>query len=695
MYKKNKKSLVKENNFICYGLVLVLLWWIGESFIDVYIFHENNLSQQLFSPDYHEFWMRSLTTLMLVIFIVYVRFVITKKRHAVNRLEQSEMRFYSVVESATDAIILTDNSGNVLSWNSGAESIFGYPKEEVLEKSITLLIPEKYKNAHINGFNRAYSSGKSDLAGKTIELQGLKKDGTEFPLELTLSRWKIEEKTFYSSIIRDITRRKKAEEELEEEKNKLQAIVEAIEYGLSIQDRDYNILYQNHILRDKFGRIGEKCYWVYENNDKICDGCPIETAYREGISHTEEKMATMPSGDIVYWENTANPIRNAKGEIAACLMVVRDITDRKRLEKQTQFRVKRLNALYSIEKAITSTLDLRITLDLLLDKIISHLEIDAADILLLNPGTMMLEYAAAHGFRTMALKYTQLRLGESHAGRAAKLCQIVNIPNLNKDFDDFNQSTLLPLENFVEYYAVPLIAKGKVKGVLEIFNRSPFEADQEWLEFLNTLSSQVAIAIDNVTLFENLQHSNDELVIAYDTTIEGWSRAMDLKDKETEGHSRRVTDMTLRIARELGIKKNELIHIKRGALLHDMGKLGIPDRILLKPGKLTEEEWKIMKQHPVYAYDMLYPIEYLRPAIDIPYCHHEKWDGTGYPRGLRGEEIPLSARIFALVDVWDALRSDRPYRPAWSKEKTFENIISNSGTHFDSEIVKIFLKMDL
>lgn len=167
------------------------------------------------------------------------------------------------------------------------------------------------------------------------------------------------------------------------------------------------------------------------------------------------------------------------------------------------------------------------------------------------------------------------------------------------------------------------------------------------------------------------------------------------RDKQTGDHTKQVTEMTLRIAQGLGVKEEELVHIRRGALLHDIGKMGIPDNILLKPGPLTDEEWGIMKQHPIYAYELLNSIEYLRPALDIPYCHHEKWDGTGYPRGLKGEEIPLSARIFAVVDVWDALISDRPYRPAWLKEKALEHIRFLSGIHFDPKVVDMFLKMDL
>jgi len=190
-----------------------------------------------------------------------------------------------------------------------------------------------------------------------------------------------------------------------------------------------------------------------------------------------------------------------------------------------------------------------------------------------------------------------------------------------------------------------------------------------------------------------LEDAHVELIAAYDSTVLGWSKAMDLRDRETEGHSQRVTDLSVKIAKIIGVEEHELTHMRRGAFLHDMGKLGIPDSVLHKEGKLTEEEWDIMKTHPTIAYDMLSAIEYLLPALDIPYCHHEKWDGSGYPRGLEGTAIPLVARIFAVVDVWDALRSDRPYRKAWSKEKTLKHIREGSGKHFDPQIVKIFMEL--
>jgi putative nucleotidyltransferase with HDIG domain len=190
-----------------------------------------------------------------------------------------------------------------------------------------------------------------------------------------------------------------------------------------------------------------------------------------------------------------------------------------------------------------------------------------------------------------------------------------------------------------------------------------------------------------------LVEAHNEVVNAYDLTIMGWAKALELRDKETEGHCRRVMEMTLRLAQAMGVDDAKLKDIRRGALLHDIGKLGIPDSILLKPGSLNDEEWEVMRMHPVYSYDMLKSIEYLQSAIDIPYSHHEKWDGTGYPRGLKGEEIPLSARMFAIVDVWDALSSDRPYRKAWPEDQIIDYLRSSAGSHFDPKVVEVFFEI--
>ncbi len=364
------------------------------------------------------------------------------------------------------------------------------------------------------------------------------------------------------------------------------------------------------------------------------------------------------------------------------------------LFEQTQKRLQQISALHSIDIAISSSFDLRFTLNILLEQVSSHLGVDATDVLLLNPHTQMLEYVAGRGFLTGGMDRLKLRLGEGAGGQAALQRRIVSIPNLQKSEGVLVRMDFYKSERFISYYGVPLIAKGQVKGVLEIFHRSALNPDPDWLNFLETLAEQAAIAINDATMFDNLQRSNTELILAYDATIEGWSRALDLRDNETEGHTQRVTATTLNLARIMNLAETERIHLRRGSLLHDIGKMGIPDSILLKPGQLTDEEWVVMRKHPVYAYELIRPIEFLRPALDIPYCHHEKWDGTGYPRGLKGDHIPIAARIFTLADVWDALLSDRPYRKAWTKAQARGYIISENGKHFDPAIADVFLKME-
>lgn len=366
---------------------------------------------------------------------------------------------------------------------------------------------------------------------------------------------------------------------------------------------------------------------------------------------------------------------------------------RARLHDETRLQLKRLTVLRDIDRVIASSFDLRNILNILLRHTTEQLGVDAASILLFDPHTQMLEHVAGRGFRTNKQSQLKLRLGESLAGRAAAERKVIAVPALDELRESVNDSELLKDEDFKVYYAHPLITKGEVKGVMEIFHRAPLHASLDWLSFFETLAGQAAIAIDNAYLFENLERSSLELILAYDKTIEGWSKALDLRDRETEGHTRRVTDLTLKLAEQFNISPADIVHLRRGSLLHDIGKIGIPDHILLKPGNLTEEEWFIMRQHPQFAYDMLASVEYLKPALDIPYCHHEKWDGSGYPRGLKGEQIPLFARIFAVADVWDALTSHRPYRLAWAKEQVLEYIRAQSGIHFDPKVVEAFFKL--
>jgi putative nucleotidyltransferase with HDIG domain len=461
--------------------------------------------------------------------------------------------------------------------------------------------------------------------------------------------------------------------------------------------------HMHNLLKRQLKKYGGDNGHVLESCKKLLDA--VSAAYRE---FDEDRMMIERSLEQNSQEllQTNSELKNARATlekrveertaelVRANQLLQEEINERVRAQATIQSQFQKLAALRDIDTAITSSFDVNSIIRVILKEVIEQLYADAAAILLLNQNTLMLEYIDSQGFKPGAFKNVSLRLGESHAGRAALEKTVVSIPNFSTNKKSHPDASLPDHIGFMEYLAVPLISKGQVKGVLEIFKKSPINLDQEWMDFMESIASQTAIALDYAEMITSLERSNIELTLAYDTTLEGWSRALDYRDKETEGHSRRVTEMTLTIAKEMGMSDDDIVHARRGALLHDIGKLGVPDSILLKPGPLTAVEMEIMKKHTTIAHEILWPIVFLRKAIDIPHCHHEKWDGSGYPCGLKGEDIPLSARIFAVVDVYDALRSDRPYRPAWTKGKALDYINSETGKHFDREIVESFMGME-
>ncbi len=370
-----------------------------------------------------------------------------------------------------------------------------------------------------------------------------------------------------------------------------------------------------------------------------------------------------------------------------------ELQERLKAEKQLSQQLNNLSALRAVGGAINASMDLNLTLSILLDQVVSKLDVDACDVLLLNPYTRTLDFAAGRGFSTQLINRASLKSNSTYAWRVINQRQLLFVDNISADSENIISSQFIETENFISYIGAPLIAKKVTNGVLEIFHHTPLVRDKNWFDYLEAMADQAAIAIDNATMFQELQRANIDLTLAYDKTIEGWARALELRDGATEGHSQRVMKLTLDLASKLGMDEGELVKVRRGALLHDIGKMGIPDSILLKPGPLTDEEWIIMKKHPEYAFQMLKDVAYLKTSIEIPHYHHEHWDGSGYPKGLRGDQIPLSARIFSVIDVWDALISERPYRKAWSTKKTLTYISENSGKQFDPKVVSLFLEM--
>lgn len=379
--------------------------------------------------------------------------------------------------------------------------------------------------------------------------------------------------------------------------------------------------------------------------------------------------------------------------IAVMMDMAASAVNRLALLDETQRRLRRLSALSTINIAVSSSLDINVTLLILVNQITAQLGVDAADILLVDPVTRDLQCAAEHGFRSSDVSQTHVWMGQGHAGQVAMQHKSIHLYDAGGIADRFLPERRLHGDEFVAYHAVPLSIKGEIKGVLETFHRAPYQPDSEWPGFLESLAAETSIALNNAELLDSLRRNNLALALAYDTTIEGWALALEMRDRMTEDHTRRVAEQTLRLAQSLGIRGDELKYIRYGALLHDIGKIGIPDSILNKTGPLNEQEWEKMRMHPDYSRQMLASIPFLSPAMSIPYSHHERWDGSGYPQKLVGLQIPLPARIFAVVDVWDALSAGRVYRDALPESEVLTYLESEAGRLFDPDVVAAFVSL--
>jgi PAS domain S-box-containing protein/putative nucleotidyltransferase with HDIG domain len=652
-----------------------------------------------------------------------VMFDITEIKQSQETVMQSERRFRALIENSTDAISLLGTSGRLEYASPSTRRILGYSSDEAIGVDpATLTHPDDLQILLPLLADLMQKPG----ATVTAQYRFRHKDGSWRWVEAFISNLLIDPAV--NAIVfnyRDITERKAHERELQalvSVSAALRTITARGEIAPIILDQLIDFLNAQGaalemlvpVTNDLVVELG-RGVWApltgviiphgreisdqglpYLNNDAARD----PNLFRPDLLGTCTAIAGAPllaNKQIVgiLWICTERPLNEHDLRLLVAVAdTAANAIQRESMHENAARQLERLAALRDIDQAITSSTELRLTINIILAQTKRQLNVDAVSILLLNKHLHTLEFAAGQGFRTTSFeKVSPVRLGEGYAGRAALERRSIYVADLQKQQDNPLIAKNLTGDHFVSYYAIPLIAKGQVIGVMEVFQRTPLNPDPDWLSFFEALAGQTAIAVDSAQLFEGLQRSNVELSLAYDATIEGWSRAMDLRDKETEGHTLRVTDLTLKLAAAVGMRSEELVHIRRGALLHDIGKMGVPDNILLKPDKLTDEEWVSMRKHPEYAYEMLLPINYLRPALDIPYCHHEKWDGTGYPRGLKGLEIPQSARIFAVADVWDALRSDRPYRQGWSEGRVREHIQTLSGTHFDPEAVAVFMQI--
>ena len=642
-------------------------------------------------------------------------------------------RYVDLYDFAPVGYLTLTRDGTIRQANLAGAKLFGLTRGELIDRRLGVFVSVESRPVFSAFLERVFSSGGSI---ESCEV-GLVKDGQdEIWARLEAGT---EDKQECRAVVVDITEHKRAGEALRRRLAELEALhsISAslraaqtrdetlpilLDKTLAALDTDAGVIWLYNPDGDELRAAVARGWFQQLSEFSMRPGDGVAGAvFASGQMHVSEEFArdplvrqpdacTIPAG----WGGICLPIRTGGitvGVLFASVPLPRRITPeqvsllesltemagaalhRMSLYEATVRQLDQLQAMHRVDQAIAASMDLSMMLGILLGHVATQLKIDAADVLLLDQGTLTLEHVAGRGFRTRVAERTRIPLGESLAGRAALERRAIRIDDPAQIRESPPFAELWADEGFAFYYGVPLIAKGQVKGVLEIFHRAPLAAGRNWVGICETLADQAAIAIDNAQLLDDLRRSNVDLALAYDAATEGWSRALDLRDRETEGHTLRVTEMTIRLAKAKGAGAEELVNIHRGALLHDIGKLGVPDGILRKPGPLTDDEWKLMRQHPQFSYDMLAPIAFLQPALDIPYCHHERWDGTGYPRGLKGEQIAPAARLFAVVDVWDALMSDRPYRGAWPEEKVLEHIRSRAGTHFDPEAVALFLRV--
>ncbi|HXD11321.1 MAG TPA: PAS domain S-box protein [Anaerolineales bacterium] len=618
-----------------------------------------------------------------------------------EELRHSAELYRAVVENQMEFIVRWTADGMRTFVNDAYCRYFGLTFEEAVSSPFLQLVAEADRQVVEEKIQRL-TSGVSTVETEVHRV--IRPDGSIGWQEWTdqALRDKSGKIVEFQSVGRDITERKQAEEALLKSEERFSKAFQASPIIITItQLSTGKILEVNEAFEKVMG---------YRRQEAIGKTTVELEIWRSRADRDHVMSAFQMHGQL---KNAELDFRTRNGSYITCyfsaelielegekclLSTIEDITDRKKAEA----RILRLNRLYATINQINQTIVRARDASSLFREIChvstEHGQFRMAWIGLLDATRSRVEPVVFAGEELGYLEKVQIEVHNELTGRGPTGTAIREERCIISQ-DIANDPRMIPwreaaLERgYGSSAAVPLREKGRVIGALTVYANESQGFDEEDKGLLEQIGQDVSFALDSINAEIKRERAEADLAEAYDTTLEGWAKALELRDKETEGHSRRVTETTVAVARALGFNDQELIHIRRGSILHDIGKMGIPDDILRKNGDLTAEERIIVNRHPITALNLLKPIAYLEEALDIPYCHHEKWDGTGYPRGLKGEEIPLSARIFAVVDVWDALSSDRPYRNAWPREKIEKYLIGESGKHFDPRVVNLFLQM--
>ena len=625
--------------------------------------------------------------------------VVTERKRAEQTLAESEIKFKWLYEYAPSAYHLLTPNGTLTDVNHRWCELLGYRREDVLGRAIFDFVVEEERELAKASFKKKKQSRKSYIEGSERNFKT--KDGAVRTF-ITYDFFVLDQRQNITSVqttIEDITERKEREEQLQYQANLIESVNDAIvasnaQYQLTAWNAGAEALY-GWKAEEVLGRNGleiVRTEWPAIEADKMRAKI-AETGHWQG-----EAIQTRKDGMRIPVDVSSLVLRDDNGQITGYISINRDITERKQAEESIRRQLADLEMLYENSLSINSLLVQEEIGAKVIDAITSKgISWRHVAVHLYHPEKQQVEILANSypGVRADKFPAEKQRLNslvsnpsEGFVGWVIKHGKLIRNGNVIGD-----RRYIMAYPDIRAGIYVPMKAGDRVIGVISVESEQADAFTETDEHLLITLAAQASVAIENARLFSEIEASHQDLTLAYDATIEGWSKALDFRDKDTEGHSQRVTEMTWKLARIYGLSQAELVNVRWGALLHDIGKMGIPDGILLKPTALTDLEWRIVKKHPAFAFEWLSPIAYLKSAMDIPYCHHEKWDGTGYPRGLKGEAIPLAARMFALVDVYDALTSDRPYRPAWTKKKTLDYIQEQSGIHFDPKVTLVFLDM--
>lgn len=616
---------------------------------------------------------------------------LAERKRVEMAVREREEKYRTVVETSTDAILLQTPTGQIVDCNSAAVRLFNYPRDSLCKMTMADLVPENVAGLLPVKITPELTTGGNFIETFYVRNGNPVEDARDlrrpFAAEVSSQMISMGGETFVLSYIRDISQRKQAEEALRDSEGRYHSLVETSPDAIALVNLHGHVEVCNQRAAQLFDYdsaddlVGVNVYDLLALEDRGRAAENTRKLFKGGSYRDIDYTAVTRNGRRFPCELSASTIYDKSGRPKGFTGIMRDVSDRKQQAREQAVVI-------VVASALRTAVTLNEITQNILNQLLGLLNSEGAAIFVTDTATG--EPVCIRGVsRWQVWTGVHMAPGEGMTSRVISTGQ----PFVNNDVRHYPQTARLELMGGLNAVAgAPLISQESTIGALWVGRNAPFRESE--LRVLMVIADMVANAVQRAALFEDLQRSSRELEEAYDRTLEGWSRALELRDRETEGHTRRAAELTVELGRALGVSEEQLLHTRRGALLHDIGKLGIPDKILLKPSQLSEVEWSTMRLHPTYAYDLLEPIPYLLPALDIPYCHHEHWDGSGYPRGLKGAQIPLAARIFCVVDVWDAITSDRVYRPAWPPEKARQYILQNSGLLFDPQVVDMFFTIE-